>query len=149
MLAKYSLFMINHRLFTNLFCTLFVCVLSTAFVIADSGQSLPTDAFDWSLVWNRQVFYTVALGAVSAYVASRILGGEGYGLLGNIVIGVIGGLIGKWLTQLTKISMLEGFFGTLVSSVGGALVLILLIEIIKYIQRANQSTAKTRTTRKK
>jgi uncharacterized membrane protein YeaQ/YmgE (transglycosylase-associated protein family) len=107
--------------------------------------------FDWSLVVNRQVITTVLLGAVSGYVASKIIGGDGYGFLGNIVVGVIGGLIGKYLIDVWKIPMLSGFFGTLIASVGGALVLIFFIEILKYLRKANggsTSTRKRATTRK-
>jgi uncharacterized membrane protein YeaQ/YmgE (transglycosylase-associated protein family) len=125
--------------------------LCSTMLVADGAQgSTLVEPFDWSLVWNRQVFTTVALGAVSGYVASKVLGGEGFGFFGNIVVGIIGGLIGKWVTETANIPMLGGFFGTLVSSVGGALILILFIEIIKYLQRANGSKARaTRSTSKK
>jgi uncharacterized membrane protein YeaQ/YmgE (transglycosylase-associated protein family) len=89
--------------------------------------------FDWSLV------ATLFFGAMSGYIASRILGGEGFGFFGNIVVGVLGGFLGTWLIKLAKIPMMGGFFGNLVSSVGGALILIFFLEIIKYLQRSNAS----------
>ena len=97
--------------------------------------------FDWSLV------LTVFFGAVSGYIASRILGGEGFGFFGNIVVGVIGGFIGSWLVKVAKVPLMGGFFGNLISSVGGALILIFFIELIKYMQRTNQTTRKTRSKR--
>ncbi|MBK8518577.1 MAG: GlsB/YeaQ/YmgE family stress response membrane protein [Saprospiraceae bacterium] len=98
--------------------------------------------FDWSLV------ATIFFGAMSGYIASRILGGDGFGFFGNIVVGVIGGYLGTWLVKITKVPMMNGFFGNLISSVGGALVLIFIIEAIKYIQKSNQiSKGRTRTKR--
>ncbi|MEZ4906804.1 MAG: hypothetical protein R2771_03970 [Saprospiraceae bacterium] len=41
-----------------------------------------------------------------------------------------------------KVPIVDGFFGTLIASVGGALVLIFFIELIKYLQRANKKPAK-------
>ncbi|MBL0081234.1 MAG: DUF2929 family protein [Saprospiraceae bacterium] len=41
-----------------------------------------------------QLIWTIIYGAICGYVASRILGGDGFGFLGNIVIGILGGLIG-------------------------------------------------------
>jgi uncharacterized membrane protein YeaQ/YmgE (transglycosylase-associated protein family) len=94
--------------------------------------------FDWSLV------ATIFFGAVSGYIASRILGGEGFGFLGNIVVGIIGGYLGTWLVKVAKVPLIEGFFGNLISSVGGALILIFFIELIKYMQRSNQTTKRNR-----
>ncbi|HRO08020.1 MAG TPA: GlsB/YeaQ/YmgE family stress response membrane protein [Saprospiraceae bacterium] len=71
------------------------------------------------------------VGAVSGYIASRILGGDGFGLLGNIVVGVIGGIIGDWIIREAKISMMSGIFGTFISSVGGAIVLLFLLGFLK------------------
>jgi uncharacterized membrane protein YeaQ/YmgE (transglycosylase-associated protein family) len=94
--------------------------------------------FDWSLV------ATIFFGAVSGYIASRILGGEGFGFLGNIVVGIIGGYLGSWLVKVAKVPLMDGFFGNLISSVGGALILIFFIELIKYMQRSNQTSKRTR-----
>lgn len=98
-------------------------------------------AFDWSLV------VTIFFGAVSGYVASRILGGEGFGFLGNMVVGVIGGYVGSWLVKIAKVPLMDGFFGNLISSVGGAIILIFFLELIKYMQRSNQSSKKSRVKR--
>lgn len=100
-------------------------------------------SFDWSIV------LTIFFGALSGYVASRLLGGEGFGFFGNIVVGVIGGFIGNWIVKLTKVPIVEGFFGNLIASVGGAIVLIFFIELIKYLQRSNRSAKKTVRSRKK
>jgi uncharacterized membrane protein YeaQ/YmgE (transglycosylase-associated protein family) len=97
--------------------------------------------FDWSLV------ATIFFGAVSGYIASRILGGDGFGFLGNIVVGVIGGYLGSWIVKVAKIPLMQGFFGNLISSVGGAIILIFFFELIKYLQRTNQGN-KRRVTRR-
>lgn len=98
---------------------------------------------DWSLV------ATIFFGAMSGYIASRILGGEGFGFFGNIVVGIIGGYLGSWLVKVAKIPLMEGFFGTLVSSVGGAIILIFFIELIKYMQKSNRSVPSRKTRARK
>lgn len=77
---------------------------------------------DWSLVW------TVLYGAICGYVASRILGGDGFGFLGNIVIGIIGGLIGQQVFSWLGWKISNAILSNLVSSVAGAVILILLLE---------------------
>jgi len=122
----------------------FFCLLQNSYIFGSKllimDWSLGT--FDWSLV------ATIFFGAVSGYVASRILGGEGFGFFGNIVVGVIGGYLGTWIVKVAKVPMMGGFFGNLISSVGGAIILIFFLELIKYMQRNNQvSKSRTRTKR--
>lgn len=87
----------------------------------------------WDILW------TIIYGAVCGYVASRILGGEGFGFLGNIVVGILGGILGTWLIKECKVPMIGGAIGNFVSSVGGAVVLIIILEIIRSIS-SNKKT---------
>ncbi len=103
---------------------------------------------DWTLQSiDTNLITTIVFGAICGYTASRILGGEGFGCLGNIIVGVTGGYIGSWLFGYFKVKMMSGFFGTLIASVIGAIVLILLVEMTKYFINTNKSTARTRRRR--
>ena len=93
---------------------------------------------NWELLWT--LFY----GAVCGYVASRLIGGDGFGLLGNIVVGIFGGFIGNFVASQLKITLLHGFMGNFVSSVGGALIFIFFLELIKYLIRNNNSRTRQR-----
>jgi uncharacterized membrane protein YeaQ/YmgE (transglycosylase-associated protein family) len=93
---------------------------------------------NWELLWT--LFY----GAVCGYVASRLLGGEGFGLLGNIVVGIAGGFIGQYVVGLLKIPMMSGVAGNFISSVGGALIFIFFLELIRYLMRSNRRTGRAR-----
>ena len=93
---------------------------------------------DWTIL--QDAFF----GAVCGYIASRILGGEGYGCLGNIVVGVIGSVIGVWVVKVIKIPMMDGIIGRFVTAVLGAILLLAFIEVIKYMQRSNQSSRRSR-----
>ena len=46
----------------------------------------------------------LAIGAVAGWLAGQVLKGGGYGLLGNIVIGVIGSVVGGYLFGLFSIA---------------------------------------------
>lgn len=83
---------------------------------------------DWSINW--EIIQTIFFGAVCGYIASRLLGGEGFGFLGNIIIGIVGGVIGSWLFNLLKIELMEGLVGNFISSVGGAILLIFLLKFL-------------------
>jgi len=75
-----------------------------------------------------QLIWTIIYGAICGYVASRILGGDGFGFLGNIVIGILGGLIGHKVFDWLDFNIQNKILSNLVSSVAGAIILIIILE---------------------
>jgi len=72
------------------------------------------------------------VGLVAGWLASVAVGGVGYGLLGDIVIGVLGALIGSWLFNALGIGVpLGGILGTIVVAFVGAVVLLVLLRILR------------------
>ena len=70
------------------------------------------------------------IGAVAGWLAGLIMKGGGFGLLGNIVIGVIGSLIGGWSFGLSGIAV-YGLIGSIIAAVVGAIVLIFIVRLIR------------------
>lgn len=66
------------------------------------------------------------MGAIAGWLAGNIKKGGGFGLLGNIVVGVIGSLLGGFLLG----SLLSGFLGSLLTALIGALILLYLADWI-------------------
>ena len=100
---------------------------------------------DWSLSSiNAGLLISLFFGALSGYIASRLLGREGYGCLGNIVVGIIGGFIGTWLVGLLKIPMMSGLPGSFISSVGGAIVFIISLDFLSKKSRGSAVRSRSR-----
>jgi uncharacterized membrane protein YeaQ/YmgE (transglycosylase-associated protein family) len=72
----------------------------------------------------------LVIGLVAGWLAGRIMKGGGFGLVGDLVVGVIGALLGGWLFSLLGIS-LGGIIGSLVMALVGAIVLLFLVRLIK------------------
>jgi uncharacterized membrane protein YeaQ/YmgE (transglycosylase-associated protein family) len=72
-----------------------------------------------------------AIGAISGWLAGQIRQGYGYGLLGNIVIGIVGAFVGNWLFRQIGVSIGSGLLSEIFTSVIGALVVLFLIGLIK------------------
>jgi uncharacterized membrane protein YeaQ/YmgE (transglycosylase-associated protein family) len=70
----------------------------------------------------------IVLGLIAGWLAGLIMRGSGYGIVGDIVLGVLGALIGGWLTGvLLGRDMVNGFnLETLIVAVIGAIILIAL-----------------------
>ena len=77
------------------------------------------------------MIWTIIYGAICGYVASRILGGDGFGFLGNIVIGILGGLIGHKVFDWLDFNFQNKILSNLVMSVAVAIILIISLEWIQ------------------
>jgi uncharacterized membrane protein YeaQ/YmgE (transglycosylase-associated protein family) len=74
------------------------------------------------------------VGAVSGWLAGQNMKGAGYGLIADIAIGLLGGLIGAWLFTKLGIGGVAGVIGILVAAIIGAFG---LIAIIRAVQRGS------------
>lgn len=72
----------------------------------------------------------LAIGAVAGWLAGNIMKGGGFGLLGNILVGVIGAFIGGWVFGLLGIAI-NGLIGSLVTAVAGAALLLFVVGLVK------------------
>ena len=74
----------------------------------------------------------IVLGLVAGWLAGMIMHGGGYGLIGDIVLGIIGAIIGGWITSLvTRQDVTIGFnLPSLLIAVLGAIVLIALSRLV-------------------
>ena len=81
---------------------------------------------------TNELILTLLIGAVSGWLAGQIRQGYGFGLLGNIVVGILGAFIGGWLLgSVLHVSLGGGILGVILTSVIGALVLLFLIGLIR------------------
>ncbi|MBN2011032.1 GlsB/YeaQ/YmgE family stress response membrane protein [candidate division KSB1 bacterium] len=72
----------------------------------------------------------LVVGILAGFIAGKIWKGKGFGLLGDLIIGVIGSFIGVWLFGLLNISS-AGLLGLLIAAVVGALILLYLLRMVK------------------
>ncbi len=78
-----------------------------------------------------QFIYYLIIGALAGWGAGQIMKGGGFGLLINIVLGIIGGVVGGWLFSLLGISSDGGTIGSLVTSLVGAVLILYVARLIK------------------
>jgi uncharacterized membrane protein YeaQ/YmgE (transglycosylase-associated protein family) len=73
----------------------------------------------------------LAIGAVAGWLAGLLMRGGGFGLLGNIVVGIVGAVIGGFLLRLAGVSAGGGLIGSLITAVIGAAILLFFVGLIK------------------
>ena len=72
----------------------------------------------------------LAIGALAGWLAGTLMKGGGFGLLGNIVVGVIGAVIGGMLFSFLGITT-RGLIGSIITATVGAMVLLYVVRLIK------------------
>ncbi len=76
----------------------------------------------------------ILVGLIAGVLASFLMGGIGYGLIGDILIGIVGAFFGAWLfTQLGIASPFEGLPGTIFVAFIGAVVLLFLLGLLRRV----------------
>lgn len=73
----------------------------------------------------------VVIGAVAGWLAGVLVKGGGFGLIVDIVVGIVGAFIGGWLSGVLGISLGGGLIGSLITAVIGAVILLFIIRLIK------------------
>ena len=71
------------------------------------------------------------IGAIAGWLAGLIVKGYGFGLLGNIVVGIVGALIAGWLFPTLGISLGSGIVAAIIHAAIGAIILLVLIRLVK------------------
>jgi uncharacterized membrane protein YeaQ/YmgE (transglycosylase-associated protein family) len=74
----------------------------------------------------------IIIGIVAGWLAGKIMRGAGFGLLGDLVVGIIGALLGGFIFDALGISA-AGLVGSLITATVGAIVLLFLIRLIKRV----------------
>ena len=77
------------------------------------------------------IIIMLIVGALAGWLAGQIVRGFGFGLLWNIVIGIVGAFVGVWLLKQLGFVPFAGFIGSIINAVIGAVVLLLIIGFIR------------------
>jgi uncharacterized membrane protein YeaQ/YmgE (transglycosylase-associated protein family) len=71
------------------------------------------------------------VGAVAGWLAGQIVKGHGFGLVGNIVVGIIGAFLAGWLLPQVGLAIGGGYIAAIINALIGAIILLFLIGLFK------------------
>jgi len=78
-----------------------------------------------SLLWF------LIIGMIAGWLAGLIMRGKGFGLLGNMIVGVLGAMVGGYMFSFLNITTGHGLIGSLFTALVGAVVFLFLVRLIK------------------
>lgn len=85
------------------------------------------------MVWEAHgIIAIIVIGIIAGWLAGLVVKGTGFGLIGDLVIGIIGAFIGNWLLlSVLHLSLGTGWVAAIISSAIGAIVLLLIIKLLR------------------
>jgi uncharacterized membrane protein YeaQ/YmgE (transglycosylase-associated protein family) len=79
---------------------------------------------------NESLLIIVFVGLVAGWLAGQVLRGSGFGLIGDLIVGLLGALIGDWLLPQLNIHLGVGIVALIVNAFIGAIVLLLILRLV-------------------
>jgi uncharacterized membrane protein YeaQ/YmgE (transglycosylase-associated protein family) len=84
------------------------------------------------MLQTNSLIVILVVGLIAGWLAGQIMRGAGFGIIGDIVIGIIGAFIGTWLWGQLHLPTIGNFWiNAIVISTAGALVLLLILRLIR------------------
>ena len=91
-----------------------------------------TAACKWSEVMQLEALLIfLIIGAIAGWLAGQIMAGGGFGLVGNIIIGIIGAFVAGWLLPQLGIFIGGGYIGAIINAAIGAIIVLFVVGLIK------------------
>jgi uncharacterized membrane protein YeaQ/YmgE (transglycosylase-associated protein family) len=79
----------------------------------------------------ESVIAWLIVGAIAGWLAGLIVKGGGFGLLGNIVIGIIGAVVAGWLLPQLGINLGSGIVRAIINAMIGGVIVLVVIALIR------------------
>ncbi len=71
------------------------------------------------------------IGAIAGWLAGMLVKGGGFGLIVDIIVGIVGAFIGGWLAGVLGITLGGGWIGSIITAVIGAVILLFIIRLVR------------------
>jgi uncharacterized membrane protein YeaQ/YmgE (transglycosylase-associated protein family) len=79
---------------------------------------------------NMDLLTLIIVGLIAGWLAGLIMKGSGYGIIGDIILGILGSIIGNWAFSLIGIGA-YGIIGNIIIAIVGAVILIFIARLLK------------------
>ena len=73
----------------------------------------------------------LVIGAIAGWLAGQIVKGGGFGLVGDIVVGIIGAVVAGWLLPRIGLYIGGGFIAEIINAAIGAVIVLVILSLIR------------------
>jgi uncharacterized membrane protein YeaQ/YmgE (transglycosylase-associated protein family) len=80
---------------------------------------------------GESLLVILLIGAIAGWLAGQIVQGTGFGLIGDIIIGIVGAFIASWLFPRLGVHLGAGVVAEIIAATIGAIVLLIIVRLIR------------------
>jgi uncharacterized membrane protein YeaQ/YmgE (transglycosylase-associated protein family) len=80
---------------------------------------------------SESLLIILLVGLVAGWLAGQIVQGTGFGIIGDMAIGIVGAFVGDWLMPRLGIQLGFGIVNAIINATIGAIVLLLIIRLVR------------------
>ncbi|HLY47478.1 MAG TPA: GlsB/YeaQ/YmgE family stress response membrane protein [Stellaceae bacterium] len=80
---------------------------------------------------SESLLVILFVGVIAGFLAGKVVRGAGFGLIGDLIVGIIGAFIGDWLLPRLGLHLGTGIVGAIFDATIGAIVLLLVVRLIR------------------
>ena len=77
------------------------------------------------------IIVALVIGAIAGWLASLIVRGAGFGLIGNIVIGILGALVASWVLPQLGVVLASGTLGAILNATIGGVIILVILSLVR------------------
>lgn len=79
---------------------------------------------------NQSLLVILLVGIVAGWLAGKIVRGTGFGIIGDLLVGIVGAFIGNWLLPRVGMHLGTGVVSAIVNATLGAILLLLVVRLL-------------------
>jgi uncharacterized membrane protein YeaQ/YmgE (transglycosylase-associated protein family) len=79
------------------------------------------------------ILWVIIVGAIAGWLAGLVVKGVGFGLIGNIIVGILGAFVAGYLFPQLALMLGGGTLGIILASAAGAVVLLVIVGLIRRV----------------
>ncbi len=81
---------------------------------------------------GQGIIVILVVGLIAGWLAGKLMRGVGFGLIGDIIVGIVGAFIGSWLFGYLGMAPIGGFWiNAIITSLVGAVILLFVIGLVR------------------
>lgn len=80
---------------------------------------------------NESLLVILFVGLVAGWLAGKIVRGTGFGIIGDIIVGIAGAFVASWLFPKLHITIGSGLVSEIIYSAIGAVILLLIVRLVR------------------
>ena len=78
---------------------------------------------------NESLLVIILVGLIAGWLEGQVMRGSGFGLIGDLIVGLLGAFIGDWLLPRLNIHLGAGIVALIINAFVGAIVLLLILRL--------------------